>query len=241
LVIYNQLKYIQNKDIGYNRDHVLIVKNVSFLGPQSKIFKQEIKQMPGVLNATFGDTPTSGNSNSGSIFKSATLEASSGLLVQQWQVDEDYIPTLGMKLITGRNFSNQFLTDSTAVIINESAVRLLGFTKPVDKLLYRPQDDYGKKVKIYHIIGVVKDFNFKSLRDNIEPLVLKNEGNNGALSIHVSSNNIPALLSHIENKWKEFSPNQQFNYSFMDQDFDATYVQSSVWGQYLSRLPHWPS
>jgi len=223
LVIYNQLKYIQNKDIGYNRDHVLIVKNVSFLGQQSKIFKQEIKQMPGVINATFGDTPTNGSSNSGSIFKSATLEASSGLLTQQWQVDENYINTLGMKLSAGRNFSNQMSTDSTAVIINESAARLLGFTKPIDKLLYRPQDDYGKIVKIYHIIGVVKDFNFKSLRDNIEPLLLKNEYNNSVLSIHISSNNIPALLSHVENKWKEFSPNQQFNYSFMDQDFEATY------------------
>jgi putative ABC transport system permease protein len=224
LVIYNQLKYIQNKDIGYNRDHILIVKNVSSLGSQSKIFKQEIKQLPGVLNTTLtGDIPTSGNSNSGSIFKSATLSAGSGLLTQQWQVDENYINTLGMKIITGRDFSNQFLTDSTAVIINESAARLLGFTKPIDKLLYRPQDDYGKKVKTYHIIGVVKDFNFQSLRDNIDPLILKDEENNGALSIHISSNNIPALLSQIENKWKAFSPNQQFNYSFMDEDFDATY------------------
>ncbi len=224
LVIYNQLKYIQNKDIGYNRDHILIVKNVSSLGSQSKIFKQEIKQLPGVLNATLtGDTPTSGNSNSGSIFKSATLNAGSGLLTQQWQVDENYINTLGMKIIAGRDFSNQFLTDSTAVIINESAARLLGFTKPIDKLLFRPQDDYAKKVKTYHIIGVVKDFNFKSLRDNIEPLILKNEESNGALSIHISSNNIPALLSQIENEWKAFSPNQQFNYSFMEEDFDATY------------------
>jgi len=224
LVIYNQLKYIQNKDLGYNRDHVLIIQNVSSLGSQSGIFKQEIKQMPGVLNATLtGDIPTTGYGNSGSVFKSPTLSAGSGLLTEQWQVDDNYINTLGMKIIAGRDFSNQFLTDSTAIIINESAARLLGFTKPIDKLLYRPQDDYGKKVKTYHIVGVVKDFNFMSLRQNIEPLILKNETNNGALSIRISSNNIPALLSQIQNKWKAFSPNQQFNYSFMDQDFDATY------------------
>ncbi|HWZ01968.1 MAG TPA: ABC transporter permease, partial [Mucilaginibacter sp.] len=232
LVIYNQLKYIQAKDLGYNRDHVLTVQNVWALGMQAKLFKQEVKQLPGVLNATLtGDTPTSGNSNSGSIFKSPTLNASSGLLVQQWQVDENYINTLGMKIIAGRDFSNQFLTDSTAVIINESAARLLGFSKPLDKFLYRPQDDYGKKVKTYHIIGVVKDFNFKSLRDNIEPMVLKNEDNNGALSIHISSNNIAVLLSQIENKWKSFSPNQQLNYSFMDQQFDATYRSEQRMGK----------
>jgi putative ABC transport system permease protein len=232
LVIYNQLKYIQAKDLGYNRDHVLTVQNVWALGMQAKLFKQEVKQLPGVLNATLtGDTPTSGNSNSGSIFKSPTLNASSGLLVQQWQVDENYINTLGMKIIAGRDFSNQFLTDSTAVIINESAARLLGFSKPLDKFLYRPQDDYGKKVKTYHIIGVVKDFNFKSLRDNIEPMVLKNEDNNGALSIHISSNNIAVLLSQIENKWKSFSPNQQLNYSFMDQQFDAAYRSEQRMGK----------
>jgi putative ABC transport system permease protein len=224
LVIYNQLKYIQAKDLGYNRDHVITVRNVWALGMQAKVFKGEIKQLPGVLNATLtGDTPTSGNSNSGSVLKSPTLNASSGLLVQQWQVDENYISTLGMKIIAGRDFSNQFLTDSTAVIINESAVRLLGFSKPLDKFLYRPLDDYGKKVKTYHIIGVVKDFNFKSLRENIEPMVLKNEDNNGALSIHISSNNIAMLISQIESKWKSFSPNQQINYSFMDQQFEATY------------------
>jgi putative ABC transport system permease protein len=232
LVIYNQLKYIQDKDLGYNRDHMLTVKNVWALGMQAKLFKQEIKQLPGVYNATLtGDTPTSGNSNSSSLFKSPTLDASSGLLVQQWQVDENYINTMGMKIIAGRDFSNKLSTDSTAVIINESAVRLLGFSKPINELLYRPQDDYGKKVKIYHVIGVVKDFNFKSLRDNIEPMVLKNEDNNGALTIHISSNNIPALLSQVENKWKSFSPNQQFNYSFMDQQFDATYRSEQRMGK----------
>ncbi|MDP9048777.1 MAG: ABC transporter permease, partial [Bacteroidota bacterium] len=224
LVIYNQLKYIQNKDLGYNRDHVLIVQNVGTLGSQSKIFKQEIKQIPGVLNASLtGYTPTGGNRNNGSIFKSPTLEASSGILSQQWQVDESYIPTLGMKVITGRNFSTQMSTDSTAVIVNESAARLLGYLKPLNKPLYQPQDDYGKKVKAYHIIGVVKDFNFSSLRENIEPVVLKYEDDMGALSIRINSANIPLLLTQVQNKWRSFSPNQQFKYSFMDQDFEAAY------------------
>jgi putative ABC transport system permease protein len=232
LVIYNQLKYIQHKDLGYNRDHVLIVQNVDALGNQAKIFKQEIKQLPGVLNATLSSyMPTGGNRNSGSIFKSSTLAASSGFLSQQWQVDEDYLGTLGMKLIKGRNFSNQMSTDSTALIINESAARLLGFTKPIDKQLYRPQDDYGKVIKAYHIIGVIKDFNFSSLRDNVEPVMLKYEADNGALSIHINAENIPALLVQIENKWKAFPSSQKFSYSFMDQQFDATYRSEQRMGK----------
>jgi len=81
------------------------------------------------------------------------------------------------------------------------------------------------------VVGVVKNFNFKSLRQNIEPMVLKNEDNNGALSVHISSNNIPALLAQIGNKWKSFSPNQQFNYLFMDQQFEATYRSEQRMGR----------
>jgi len=224
LVVYNQLSYIQHKDLGYNRDHVLVIKNVSALDRQAKTFKQEIKQLTGVVNATLsGYTPTSGNYDSQTIFKSVTLDPKSGLLAQQWMVDEDYISTLAMRLTNGRNFSNQFPTDSSAVIVNETAANLLGYSNPINRQLYRPEDDYGKKIKAYHIIGVIRDFNFNSLRANITPLILKFESDNGALSVRVNSADIPGLLQRIRNKWSAFSPNQPFNYSFMVQDFDALY------------------
>jgi putative ABC transport system permease protein len=224
MVIYNQLKFIQSKDLGYNRNHVLVVQNVWSLGNQAKTFKQEIKQLSGVQDASLtGALPTGGYGNSSSLFKSPVPDQKNAILPQVWTVDEDYIPTLGMKIMLGRNFSNKLPTDSSAIIINESAAKMLAFSNPIDQKLYKPIDQQLKSLKAYHIIGVVKDFNFKSLRDNITPMVLMFNEDRGALSIHFTSANIPSLIAQVKNKWTALSPNQQFDYSFMDKEFDAIY------------------
>lgn len=144
-------------------------------------------------------------------------------MTQEWNVDDDYIPTLGIKVKSGRNFSSQMPTDSSAIILNETAAKMLEFKDPLNQLVYVPQDRDAKVLKPYHIIGVVKDFNFQSLRDNVTPLVFYYSEDRGALSVRISSANIPALLDRLKTKWRDFSPNQQFNYSFMDKDFEAIY------------------
>jgi putative ABC transport system permease protein len=224
LVIYNQLKYIQNKDLGYNRNQVLIVQNVYTLGDQAKTLKEEINKLPGVVCTTMtGFLPTADDRSSSSLFKDPVIDQRRALLSQIWSVDEDYLNTLDIKLVAGRNFSNQMATDSTALIINETAAKRLEFTDALNKQLYYPQDQYAKVLKPYHIIGVVRDFNFNSLRDNITPVVLMLNEDRGALAIRIKTQNIPNLMKQIENKWKSISPNRPFAYSFMDQDFDATY------------------
>ena len=224
LVIYNQLKYIQSKDLGYNRDHVLVVNNVFTLGDKANAFKQEIKQLSGVQNATLtGALPTDNYGNSSSFFKDPVIDQKRSVMAQYWTVDEDYIPTLKMKLIAGRNFSKDMGTDSTAIIINEAAAKQLAFANPINQLLYAPQDNLVTKLKAYHIIGVIKDFNFRSLRENVTPLLLLLDQNTGALSVRISSANIPSLLDQVKNKWAAFAPKQEFNYSFMEADFDALY------------------
>ncbi|MFD0793950.1 ABC transporter permease [Mucilaginibacter litoreus] len=226
LVIYNQLNYIQTKNLGYNRNQVLIVQNAYELNGQASVFKQELAKLPGVVNSTMtGFLPTSGWGNTRIFFKDATLNQKESLFPQTWEVDADYIPTLGMKMAAGRNFSKEMATDSSAIIINEAAAKFLGFKDVVNKNLY--QSLGGKtelsNTKLYHIIGVVKDFNFRSLRQKVEPIILTFGQNNGALSIKVNTANLPALISQIKNEWVSLSPNLQMNYSFMDQDFDAMY------------------
>jgi putative ABC transport system permease protein len=224
LVIYNQLKYIQNKDLGYNRNQVFTVWNVNVLGNNAKAFKQEVKQLIGVQNATMtGALPNAGYWNSSTVFKGPIADQKNSVLSQGWLVDEDYIATLGMKIQSGRNFSKDMPTDSTAVIINETAEKMLGFKNPINQLIYYPQDSKASVLKPYHIIGVMKDFNFQSLRTNVTPLMLFMGDNKGGLSIRANAANIPALLNQIKSKWAAFSPNQQFNYTFMNQDFDAVY------------------
>jgi len=224
LVIYNQLSYIQHKDLGYNRDQVLSVYNVSALGDRARILKQEVKQLAGVSNATLtGFTPVNGWRNNGSVFKDHSMNAQQGTLTQLWDVDQDYVPTLGMTILSGRNFSEKMATDSTAMIINESAARLLGLANPLNQTLYRPQDDFGKQFKSYHVIGVIRDFNFSSLRDNIGPLILRYEPNNADLSVKVSAANAAGVIKQIRAIWNNLSPNQQFSYAFLNEDFNNLY------------------
>jgi len=232
LVIYNQLKYIQNKNIGFDREHVMMVWDTWTLGDRAKTFKQEVKQLAGVQSVSLtGYLPTSNIDNNSSVFKDPVMDQKRGILTSTWYVDEDYIPTMGMKMAAGRNFSTQMTTDTTAVIINESAARILAFPKPLNQNLYVPQDNMAKVMKPYHIVGIVKDFNFKSLRQNVTPMVLFNAQDRGALAIRIKSADIKGLEDQIKAKWTAFSPNHEFNDAFMDQEFDKLYRTEQRTGQ----------
>jgi putative ABC transport system permease protein len=224
LVIYNQLKYIQSKDLGYNRDHVMIVRNVWSLGNSAKAFKHEVQGLAGVQNASLsGALPTGGYGNSSTMFKDPVIDQKRAVLSQIWPVDEDYLPTLGIKIVAGRNFSKNILTDTAALVINEAAAKMLNFSNPIDQPLYAPNDNLVKTLKKYRIIGVMKNFNFRSLKDNITPLIFTMNEDRGAVSVRIRSANIPEIIQQIKNKYNSFSPTQEFNYSFMDEDFDAIY------------------
>lgn len=225
LVVYNQLKYIQGKDLGYNRNHILIVKDLWSLGKGAGVFKQKVLQLADVQSATLSDIePTdNGRDNTRAFFKSPVINQKDAVLSHEWNIDEDYLPTLGMKMAAGRNFSKEMGTDSSAVIINEAFAKLFGYIHPIGQFVYSPGNNEFTKVNRHQIVGVVKDFNFKSLRDNIAPLLINYTPNMGVMSVRFNTMDISGLLAQLKNKLKDVSSNQQFNYSFMDQDFDALY------------------
>lgn len=225
LVIYNQLNYIQHKNLGFDRNQVLVVKNVQVL-ENAKTFKQNVKQIAGVEAATLsGFLPTGSLRAPDAVFSNKTADAKHALFTEIWPVDDDYLNTMGMDIAKGRNFSGQLKSDSSSIIINETAARMLGYyNDPLNKKLYSPQSQDGKTVvKEYNVIGVLKDFNFKSLRDNITPVVMILAEDKGALSVRINSKNLRPFVSRIENEWNKLSPNQHLEYSFMDQDFNAAY------------------
>jgi putative ABC transport system permease protein len=234
LVIYNQLNYIQTKNLGYNRNQVLVVKNVFELNNQAKLFRQKVKEIPGVINATMtGFLPTSGFKSTSIYYRDATLNEKTSMFPQSWQVDEDYVPTLDMKMAAGRNFSKDMPTDSAGVVINQAAAKFLGFKDPVNSIIYRSMGNQHimAHMKPYRILGVVKDFNFNSLHENVTPVILTLAEDNRGLSIRVNTDNLTSLLAQINSVWKEVNPNVQINYSFMDQDFDAIYRTEQRTGQ----------
>jgi len=231
LVIYLQLNFIRNKDVGYDRDQVIVLNNTDALGNAASVFKKEVVNMPGVKSATMtGFLPTSAWRSDSPVFPEAVADSKSAISTQIWDVDEDYIPTLGMKIIEGRNFSKDFLTDSSALIVNESFAKLIGFKDPVSKPVYFmdnfPVQDFVK----YNIVGVVKNFNFNSLHAAVSPLVMKLHPQRGSIAIRINTSHSDKVISSIESLYKSLAPAQPFNYSFMDADFNKIYSSEQKMG-----------
>ena len=221
LVIHKQLKYISNKKLGYNRDQVLILKNTNALFPNAKNFLNNVKRMTGIESGTMTSClPTSINNYTVVYGKDAAMNKNQTMALATWSVDEDYIPTLGMQMADGRNFSKQMLTDTSAVIINETAAKVLGYQRPLDKFIYGPGG------VPFHVIGIVKDFNAGSLHNKISPLILRNALDNGAMAFRVETKNLPMLISTIKTLYHTKYANmagQPFSYSFMDEEFNHLY------------------
>ncbi|MFX1708710.1 ABC transporter permease [Chitinophaga sp. CC14] len=233
MVIYNQLSYIRNKQLGFNREQVMIVQNTHTLGGHARSFKQDVLGMNGVDGATMTSyLPTSSLRNDNPLFLKPIPDQESAISMQTWSVDDQYIPVLGMRVIKGRNFSKDFPTDSQAVVINESAARLMGLKDPLNQKIYAFRDDaQSKEMDAYTIVGVVKDFNFNSLREQVTPLALFLRDNRGSMALRIKGNNIPQLIAQMEEKWKLTVPNQPFSYSFMDDDFNALYKSENRMGR----------
>jgi len=223
IVIYKQLNYIQTKNLGYNKDQVLVVNGISALNDNVAPFKNEVLQMPGVESGTIsGYLPVSNSSRSDNTFsKESVMTSTNGFDMQNWYIDYDYIKTLGMKIVAGRNFSRDFGSDSSAVIINQATAQVLGYANPVGQKVYQSQDD--GKTKPLTIIGVVKDFNFESLHQNVGPLCFSLGGGSGLGIFKVHSANLQNLIADIQNKWKTMAPGLPFNYRFLNESFDEMY------------------
>lgn len=224
IIVYRQLGYIQNKKLGFNKDQVLIVNGTGTM-QNPDAFRNEISKLSGVKMSSFaGYLPVEGSSRSDYTFsKDAVMDSKNGLNIQAWNIDYDYIKTLGMEIIKGRDFSPQYGSDSSGVIINETVANILGYSDPVGKKIYTNDLNNPSQSIAYTIIGVVRNFHFESLRQNIGPLCFKLGWNKWVSAFKVSPNNIQALLRDVENKWKAMNPGMPFSYQFLDDAFDHMY------------------
>jgi putative ABC transport system permease protein len=151
--------------------------------------------------------------------------------MQIWDIDENYIPTMEMEIVEGRNFSSEILTDSTAIIVNEAAAKFLGRKDIINKPLYRFTSSQVKKTQQLRIIGVVKDFNFSSLREQVKPLAFRYGGYQGSISLKVNTSDKQDVLSQIKSRWQEVSSGLPLEYSFMDDDFNQHYTGDKKIGE----------
>lgn len=223
IIIFNQLDYIRKKKIGFDKEQVLVVENTNTLGQSAEAFRQQVAKMSGVSASSFaGFLPVANSSRSDySLSTDAVPNDHNIFSAQVWNIDYDYIPTLGMKMVEGRNFSPEFGTDSISIIINEAAVRVMGLEDPVGKKLYMPQNDGSTTT--YTILGVVEDFHYESLRQQIGPLTFRLGNNKWATAFRISTTDIQALVGNIEQEWKAMSTTMPFSYHFLDESFDTMY------------------
>jgi putative ABC transport system permease protein len=162
------------------------------------------------------------NSNVSAIFPGRQFTQDEGRSMNIFMVDEDYVPTFGIEMASGRNFSKAFATDTAAIILNESAALSFGWADPIGKEI----STFGQgmnEIFTYQVIGVVKDFNFSSLRERVKPMVMLNRPSRGSISFKVNTTDMSGFLQTLEAKWNEFAPGHPFSYSFMDERFESMY------------------
>lgn len=226
IIVYKQLHYIQNTKLGFNKDQVLVINDTYALNGKVKAFKNEVLAMNGVISGTISSfLPVSSSSRSDNTYsKDAVMDVDNAIDMQTWAVDYDYLKTMGMEIVKGRNFSPEFGTDSTAILITETTAKLLGYDDPINKNLYAPAGEYEDNSFVpLHIIGVVKDFHFESLRQEIGPLCMRLGNSTGTISFKVAAASTGGLINQIENKWKAMAPELPFSYRFLDDSFNEMY------------------
>lgn len=223
IVVYRQLNFIQTKELGFKKDQVLIINDAYALNRNVDAFKNDVLQLPGVESGTLSSyLPVSNSSRSDNTYSSTpVMDSKTGLNMQAWEVDYDYLKTMGMSLSKGRNFSKDFGSDSSGVIINEATAKILGYADPIGKNLYRNTND-GRTFK-YEIIGVVNNFNFETLKQPIGPLGFFLAPSTGLASFKIRDANVTTLLKSIEAKWKTMAPGMPFSYRFLDESFNDMY------------------
>jgi putative ABC transport system permease protein len=231
IVVFKQLRYIQTKNLGFNKEQVLILDNAYLLRKQAKTFKEQMKSYPQIFNASIsGYLPVPSMRSNNGIFPEGKRDDEHSTSFQNWIVDYDYLETMGMKLVEGRFFSQEFSTDDQAAVINQSVAKQFGWPDPVGRRLGRIINQKGD-IKLYTVIGVMEDFHFESLRENIGPLVMFLGESRGNISFRLKAQDVSSVIGLLEQQWKQFLPNQPFEYSFLDERFEQMYQSEQKIGK----------
>jgi len=226
IIIYNQMNFMRNQELGFDKEHTLLLP----VAPQSpkNALKDRINNITGVLSATLtSSVPGTGTSTAYSIMENSNKEDQI-VTIKAYFVDHDFMQQFGLKVLAGRAFSRTFVTDSSeGMVVNEEAVKLLGYQSPKDALGAK-FSQWGKEGKI---IGVVQDFHFRSLQQNIQPLTLTiRPQRTDLLAIKIDGRNIKETIANIKNQWDVTLPNDSFDYSFLDETFDNQYQAQEQFG-----------
>lgn len=221
IIVYQQLHYMQNKNLGYDKEQVLFLSDARLLGKNQNAFKQQLSQNKDVIASSISwSVPGMASMDGTEIFPKNENGNGKEIHANIYHVDDDYLKTLGIKIIKGRNFSKDFPTDSSGVVINQSMVRELGWsnTNPIGKTIVRSGQQQFK------ILGVVADFNYASAKQKVAPLMMMLGNNSGGLVIKINTSDVKGFLGDFKKQWDAFKPAGPLEYNFLDDNFSKLYA-----------------
>ncbi len=234
LTIFKQLDYMKKRHLGFSKEHLVVFPISDDSTTDSLLpLKEELKKETGIQNVA-----ASSHMPGGTTYVNPFIPE--GFSMEQMQymgelyIDFDFIPTMGIELAEGRNFSKEYLTDvNQAVIINEAAAEKFGWDKPIGKTIHELST--SGQTTGYTVIGVVKDFHFESLHKQVSPLFIGNTNHNlNSIAVRIRPENISDTIALIRNKMKKFFPQRPFEYAFLDESFDAQYRAEERLGEIFS-------
>src|SRR5450432_2018393 len=233
IIVYQQMKFIQNTKLGYNKNQLLVLPNSWALGKNERIYKDELLKDPRVENVTISGYKPAGPSFNNNAMAYPEGKDNQIMKTLEYNVDERYIPTFGIQIVAGRNFSTDFPTDSSAMIVNETAAKAIGFgNNAIGQHIVRENSNKGKKFT-FTVIGVVKDFHFRSLHEAITPLLMVLNPENGII-VKVKTKDVAGLLNTMKKQWADYKTDEPFTYEFMDELYSKTYSAEQRTGKILN-------
>jgi putative ABC transport system permease protein len=228
-IIHNQLDFIRNKNLGFNKEQIVVIKKTDDLGSKLESFKQALLSEHDVLSVSNSDI-IPGNLGGDTVYKLEGASTPDSKNIKQLYCDYGFVNTYQMKLKEGRFFSREHPSDTASVVINQATVRSLGIKNPIGKNLMKFGQS-GSVMQAFKIIGVIDDFNYESLHQEIRPLVMHlftGGGFGSYVSARIAPANYKKTIDFIDKTWKKFSDNEAFEYDFFDQDWAHLYVNEQV-------------
>ena len=229
MVVYNQMRYIQDMKLGFDKDHILVIQRAWALESQANTFKEELTKHSGIVSASNSDNIPGG-------FFNQTLFRTEGADTKQQifaviSTDYDFAKTMGINIKEGRYFSKDYPSDTISVIINETGVKTFGFKDPIGKkVIFVGNNNIASNT--FKIVGVAKDFHYESVHQRIRPLLIfLNRGQTAFLPIRLSTTDYSGTISEIEKLWKKFVPDKPIEYYFLNENFNQLYREEQKTGQ----------
>lgn len=228
MVVGRQMNFIMNTEIGFDKEQVITLSGTGTLGDRTTALKNELVGLSGVESATLsGYLPVEGTYRNDNLFwQEGRTQLDEGTGCQVWRVDYDYIATLGIKILDGRDFSQEMAFDTAAIIINQQMVKDLRLVDPLGKQI---TNDTGN-ARVYTIVGVIDDFHYESLKGEVQGLGLVLGNSTGMMSVKVNTEDMVGMLASISGVWNTIAPEQPISYDFLNDRFARMYADVSRTG-----------